>query len=308
MSKTLWHPAFCGAMQLELIDYRDVLEFQDEYQLTKGPLRVDILIIKKIKNVIIAKNIARLFLRYNLIEYKSPDDTLDIYDFYKIHSLKLYYAYRKKINADNISITMVSSTHPYKLLKHLSRRHKVTSDNNGIYVIDHEMRPTQIVVLSELPKEQNLWLTNLNKELTAVRLQHLLTGVAEHSKKHNNDDVVLDAYLNVVAEANIEKFQEIIMKDTIIQCLEDVGYVDKFLKDRGYIDKWRTEGRVEGRVEGEAEGRAKTVIRILSRRLGVPSKPLQKKICSIRNIAKLDELTDFALTCVSLKEFATALK
>jgi hypothetical protein len=31
MTKTWWHPAFCGAMKLELNDYRDVLEFQDEH-------------------------------------------------------------------------------------------------------------------------------------------------------------------------------------------------------------------------------------------------------------------------------------
>ncbi|MDR2705746.1 MAG: hypothetical protein LBC02_08210, partial [Planctomycetaceae bacterium] len=62
------------------------------------------------------------------------------------------------------------------------------------------------------------------------------------------------------------------------------------------------------RETNEAKGEAKTIIRILSRRLKMPSKSLQKKICSIKNIAKLDELVDFALTCVSLDEFATALK
>jgi hypothetical protein len=41
--------------------------------------------------------------------------------------------------------------------------------------------------------------------------------------------------------------------------------------------------------------------------LETPSESLQKKINSIRDIAKLDELADFALTCVSLDEFATAL-
>ena len=61
-------------------------------------------------------------------------------------------------------------------------------------------------------------------------------------------------------------------------------------------------------TEGEAKGQARMIIRIISHRLKSPSKSLQKKINSIQNIAKLDELTDFALTCVSLDEFATALK
>ncbi|MDR0610813.1 MAG: hypothetical protein LBG58_11935 [Planctomycetaceae bacterium] len=70
----------------------------------------------------------------------------------------------------------------------------------------------------------------------------------------------------------------------------------------------KAKGKAEGEAKGKAEGTAKTIIRILSIRLETPSKPLQKKIQSIKNIAKLEELVDFALTCVSLDEFATALK
>ncbi|MDR2754430.1 MAG: DUF4351 domain-containing protein, partial [Planctomycetaceae bacterium] len=72
--------------------------------------------------------------------------------------------------------------------------------------------------------------------------------------------------------------------------------------------KGRMEGETKGRMEGETKGKSEMIIRILSRRLRLPSKPLQKKINSIQNIEKLDELADFALTCVSLEEFVTALK
>ncbi|MDR2643152.1 MAG: DUF4351 domain-containing protein [Planctomycetaceae bacterium] len=64
----------------------------------------------------------------------------------------------------------------------------------------------------------------------------------------------------------------------------------------GLTDKWR--------IEGEA----KMIIRILSRRFESQPMSLQNKIYSIQDIAKLDELADFALTCVSLGEFATALE
>ncbi|MDR2116562.1 MAG: hypothetical protein LBP87_09285, partial [Planctomycetaceae bacterium] len=74
------------------------------------------------------------------------------------------------------------------------------------------------------------------------------------------------------------------------------------------IAEGKAEGEAEGETRGETKGRAEMIIRILSRRLQPPSKPLQKKIEAIHSIAKLDELADFALTCVSLEEFATALK
>jgi hypothetical protein len=84
--------------------------------------------------------------------------------------------------------------------------------------------------------------------------------------------------------------------------------MDQCLQELGLTDKWRAEGKVEGRTEGIVEGRAKMIIRILSRRLESPPMPLQNRISSIQNIDKLDELADFALTCVSLDEFATALE
>ncbi|MDR3198019.1 MAG: DUF4351 domain-containing protein [Planctomycetaceae bacterium] len=294
MAKTLWHPAFCGAMQLELNEYRDVLEFKDEYQLTKGPLRVDILIIKKHKDIVIDKNIARIFRQHNIIEYKSPDDTLDIGNYYKTQSYQFFYAYREKIDIADSSVTLVTSQHPYNLLKYLSNRSTITSNQNGIYVIDYNTRPIQIIVSSELEEAENLWLTHLSKELNVVRFRHLLTEAAKHGK-----DIVLDAYLNVVTEANIATFQEAIMLgEKVKQCLKDLGC----------IDEWRAEGKAEGEVKGEAKGKAEMIIRILSRRLEPPSESLRKKINSIRDIAQLDELADFALTCVSLDEFATALK
>lgn len=45
-----WHPGFVAAMKIELKEDRDYLQFIPEYQLTKKPLQIDILIIKKEQN------------------------------------------------------------------------------------------------------------------------------------------------------------------------------------------------------------------------------------------------------------------
>ena len=42
---------FYGATELELISDKDVLEFQREYILGKEPMRMDLLIIKKLADV-----------------------------------------------------------------------------------------------------------------------------------------------------------------------------------------------------------------------------------------------------------------
>jgi len=86
-----WHPAFYQAIRLELDEYSHALEFIDDYQLTTGPQRVDVVIIKKIEDIHIKKNIAAIFKKVNLIEYKSPDEYISIKDFYKVYGYACQY-------------------------------------------------------------------------------------------------------------------------------------------------------------------------------------------------------------------------
>ena len=92
-----WHPAFVQALQLELIEYKDVLEFHPELQLTSEPLRIDCVIIKKIKDVEIKKNIAAIFKTWNILEYKSPDDYVSIAGYYKVYGYACLYIFLNDI-------------------------------------------------------------------------------------------------------------------------------------------------------------------------------------------------------------------
>jgi len=84
MARTSWHPAFAQAIEHELEDSKDALTFETEHQLTTEPLRIDVLIIKKKRNVVIKKNIAQIFRANNVIEYKSPSDRVTIEDYHKV--------------------------------------------------------------------------------------------------------------------------------------------------------------------------------------------------------------------------------
>ena len=50
-SNIAWHPAFIEAIQLELEEYKDFLEFHSELQLTSEPLKIDCVIIKLKKGI-----------------------------------------------------------------------------------------------------------------------------------------------------------------------------------------------------------------------------------------------------------------
>ena len=49
--KIQWHPGFYGAAEIELIANKGDLEFLREYNLNKEPIRMDLLIIKKLSDV-----------------------------------------------------------------------------------------------------------------------------------------------------------------------------------------------------------------------------------------------------------------
>ena len=83
MDRTPWHPAGFQAFENEFEDWRDDLTIEAEHQLTSEPLRIDVLIIKKKRDVVIEKNIAQIFRQCNIIEYKSPGDgsaTIAVYN------------------------------------------------------------------------------------------------------------------------------------------------------------------------------------------------------------------------------------
>ena len=58
-----WHSGFYGAMELELIAEKGLLEFLREYPLSKEPLRMDMLIIRKQSGQPVANEIGRASCR-----------------------------------------------------------------------------------------------------------------------------------------------------------------------------------------------------------------------------------------------------
>ena len=82
-SRVNWHEAASCAFQIELKDYSDFLEYITEYVLGKNSYRIDLLIIKKLTDEIIPKNIALIFKAFNLIEIKGIGSSINIGSYYK---------------------------------------------------------------------------------------------------------------------------------------------------------------------------------------------------------------------------------
>ena len=213
-TKIQWHSGFYGAAELEFGSDKEVLEFNREYNLSKEPLRMDLLIIKKVANVPIKNEIGRMFRTYNVVEYKSPDDSLSISDYYKTVAYACLYKAEtegtEEIFDADTTVSVVREEKPVKLLKQLRERYEVTQKADGIYRINGMIFPMQILVTKELDKEAHIWVTSLTRTLNREQAQELLVscaGLNNEGDKRNADSVV-----NVASEANIKLFRKMIQE------------------------------------------------------------------------------------------------
>ncbi|MDR2733458.1 MAG: 3-isopropylmalate dehydrogenase [Spirochaetota bacterium] len=204
--KLLWHQAFYDAIRLELYDYRDDLEYAYEHQITSEPMRIDVLIVKKKKDVIIDKSIARIFRGHNIIEYKSPGDYFSVRDFLQVCAYACNYAANTLgVDYSDVSLTFVGARHPRALLHYLTeeRKYTVAHPAPGIYLITGDYLPIQILESPLLPKSENLWLRSLSKNLRVDAASVIL-----EKSKDDKFRMYTGAYLDILIRANPKTFLE----------------------------------------------------------------------------------------------------
>ena len=173
-----WHPAFFQAIQMELEEYHHALEFFYDYQLTTGPQRIDVVIIKKTGNIRIKKNIAAIFQKVNLLEYKSPDESISVKDFYKVYGYACQYIQlkdNKEIDICELTLSFVESHYPQELIRHLTKQRNFTVEEShpGIYNVKGDIMPIQLIDSRKLSAEENLWLKELDNRLTMQQMRRL---------------------------------------------------------------------------------------------------------------------------------------
>ena len=219
-----WHPAFCYAMRLELRDVEG-LSYQDEFDLTDKPLKIDLMIVKKGEDIIITNRIGKIFKGHNIVEYKSPEDALDIRTFYKAIAYACLYMISPKhnevINANDVTITLLRDAKPTKLLKTLSNDgYKIEDKGNGIYYVKGFPFDIQIIVSSKLDKKENKWLSSLN---TDISYELYLSLYSEKDKELNErEKEMADNVLQVVTQANANAIKKWKESEIMCQALKDI--------------------------------------------------------------------------------------
>ena len=238
--KIYWHDAFFEAIQLELNDYEHQLTFQDEKQLSKEALIMDVLIVKKESGVNIEKNIGRIFKSSNIFEFKSEKDKLEIWDYNKVVGYANIYSAFEKIPLSDITLTFVATVKPVKLLKHLEqdRNFQVKETQPGIYYIIGDHYPVQIIESKKLTAEENIFIKSLRSNLSNDDLECFMYSSQKYALSKTS------ALMNRVIEANKEVLEEVLsMSEEVLKIYT------KVLKEKGLYEQV-TEDRFEEGVEG----------------------------------------------------------
>ena len=248
LSRLAWHPAFYQAIQLELLEWQDELEFQTEIQLTAEPLRIDLLIVKKPKELVINKNIARIFRNYNIIEYKNPYAYFSIKDFFKVYAYAYLYASMKPdVDLADITITFIENRYPRNFLNYLTKikGYKIEKTTPGIYTVHGDYIPMQIIESKKLSENDNLWLKSLTKDLEVESANAILDAREKCAGKAQ-----MGAYLDLLTRANPDIFLE---AQTMAVKTKPRRTFEEVFTEAGLIPEWIERGRVEGKAEGKTE-------------------------------------------------------
>ena len=251
--KIQWHPGFYAGIELELRAYH--LDFDQEHQVTRGPLSIDLLIIRKQTDENIDHEIGEFFRKHNVVEYKSPDDELSIDVYYKAQAYAgLYKASGERVNeipAEEVTVSLFREGYPREMAEQLKGLGaEIEKRHDGIYEIRRAgLFPTQLIVTGELKAERHSTLRVLSNRASRADVEAFLR--ATKGLRSAGDIAKLDAILQVSATANRAIYEGIYREETeMCQALRDIMREDFARAEKRGISIGEVRGEARGIKEG----------------------------------------------------------
>ena len=244
-----WHPGFVTGIDLDLNKYRNGVALEREHGLNTKPLLIDVLIRKKDGVKIEDNEIGKIFRRYNIVEYKSPDDHMDIDTYYKVNGYAcLFKSYGERVDDikdEEVTISLFRYAKPRRLFRYFIQKGMVISNPYpGIYYVEGKtLFPVQIVVTKELDIDKHIWLVALLGKLTKQQVKKILDKASQLTGEREKR--LADSVLQVCVAANrtiVEKLKE---ENRMCQALAEIMEPE--------IRQWKAESMAEGRAEARSE-------------------------------------------------------
>ena len=259
-----WHNAFYGFMELDL--GHELYDYASELDLGKLPPRLDLIVITKKDGHPLPNgdrnDLAAIFRKYNIWEYKRPKAPLTIDDLAKT----VGYAYLFKSQGrgkdvrpmDEFTVSVYRHAYPRGLVADLeSYGYKVGEQAPGIYWVEgFGGLPVQIVVGKLLGKGQHAILRTL---VEGAEEEDVRSAIDIYRTLHEKSDVDnAHAGLVVSSAVNAELYRKVWGEDDMYDMRDTVLW--EFLKediDRLVVEREanaKKQGKMEGMKEGMKEG------------------------------------------------------
>ena len=225
-SNIYWHSGFYGGIELEFKAYKNDLTFDTERELSKEPLKMDMLIIKKNSVVEIKNQIGIIFRKYNVLEYKSPEDGMSIDDYVKTVAYAcLYKGLGETVDAiplDELTITICRNEYPRELIRSIENYGgTVEREYPGIYYVSGIISvPSQIIVTRELEGKEHAVLRILSKNAIEEDVIQFIEDTDENSTPGDINNV--NAVLQVSSKANRALYDKIRRDKDMCQALMEI--------------------------------------------------------------------------------------
>lgn len=225
--KLQWHPAFCAATELELRQDLDVLELIPEYNLSKKPLQIDLVIIKKMDwKRTLQNEIGHIMRGHNILEYKGPGDELTIDSFFKVIGYASLYKAQgiavNKIPASEVTVSFFRNAYPKALFQELKKEGYILKKMYpGIYYVRGKVPfPVQIVVTSQLERKAHCSLRVLTTQVEMQDAELFLEQI--HYLESKNERSNIDSVLQVSVNANKQVYSLLRRQNEMCEALREL--------------------------------------------------------------------------------------
>ncbi|MBQ9009533.1 MAG: hypothetical protein IJ088_09415 [Clostridia bacterium] len=213
IEKNHWHPGYLGAMEIELKENKADLDFDEYHKLSKEPLEIDLLIIEKAKGLVIKNEIGSIFRQFNVTEYKSPGDDMNISNYVKTVGyacvLKGTEPHVDDVPLSELTVTLVRDEFPEALFRSVEQEGGTYEKKfSGIYYIYGLFNfPTQVIVGQELDPKLHPSLRILSRNAKEEDIEEFIRMVQAFTDSEDQQNA--DAVLQVSISANAEAFENV---------------------------------------------------------------------------------------------------
>jgi hypothetical protein len=117
----------------------------------------------------------------------------------------------------------------------------VTEKWDGIYIVEGDFMPIQIIETKKLPDTDNIWLKNLSDDLDVKGMSSIIAESNRQGKAAH-----IKAYINAVLQANLEILQE-------VKNMGNAKTLQQVLVESGITIDWEASGEERGEEKRTVE-------------------------------------------------------